>query len=108
MQAIKCPACNKFTSGNRLDCLACGSSLVPQSALPIQKIKSQQDSSAALSCPKCQSTSLSGNKKGFGLGKAVAGGLLIGGIGLLSGFFGSRKIEITCMQCGHTWDAGHR
>lgn len=60
-----------------------------------------------ISCPKCHSTQLTANKAGFGLGKAVAGGVLLGGVGLLGGFLGSRKIRITCLACGFTWEAGH-
>lgn len=54
-------------------------------------------------CPRCRSTQLTANKKGFGLGKAAAGGLLLGPVGLLSGFLGSSKVKITCLKCGYTW-----
>ncbi len=50
-------------------------------------------------CPKCGSTQLSANKKGFSGKKAVAGGILTGGIGLLAGTIGSNKIIITCLSC---------
>ena len=54
-------------------------------------------------CPKCGSDQLSANKKGFGVGKAVAGAVLTGGVGLLAGFIGSQKIYVTCLACGHQW-----
>lgn len=54
-------------------------------------------------CPRCRSTQLTANRKGFGLGKAAAGGLLLGPIGLLGGFLGSSKVKITCLKCGYTW-----
>ena len=54
-------------------------------------------------CPRCGSAQLTANKKGFGLGKAAAGGLLLGPVGLLGGFIGSSKVKITCLKCGHTW-----
>lgn len=57
-----------------------------------------------LQCPKCNSNLISANKKGFGLGKAVVGGVLTGGVGLLAGFIGSRKIYLTCLNCGHRWN----
>lgn len=57
-------------------------------------------------CPKCLSTSLAVNKKGFGLGKAVAGGLLLGPIGLLGGFWNSGKVKVTCLKCCHSWNVG--
>lgn len=58
---------------------------------------------APLRCPKCGSTYITANKKGFGLGKALVGGLLVGGVGLLAGFIGSGKIKCTCLKCGNTW-----
>ena len=39
-----------------------------------------------IKCPACRSTQITANKKGFGLGKAVVGGVLLGGVGLLGGF----------------------
>lgn len=54
-------------------------------------------------CPKCHSNQVVANKKGFGLGKSVAGGILLGPVGLLGGFLGSSKIKITCLKCGYTW-----
>ena len=54
-------------------------------------------------CPKCGSTSLSGNKKGFGVGKALVGLAITGGVGLLAGGIGANKVIVTCMNCGHTF-----
>lgn len=52
-------------------------------------------------CPRCGSPSLSANKKGFGMGKAVVGTLAFGVIGgVLAGSIGSKKIEVTCLKCG--------
>lgn len=56
---------------------------------------------AQAKCPKCGSTSLSGGKQGFGVGKAVAGAVLLGGVGLLAGGIGANKTVITCMNCGY-------
>ncbi len=61
-----------------------------------------------VSCPKCSSTSLSANKKGFSGKKAVAGAILTGGIGLLAGTIGSNKVKITCLNCGHEFSPGDR
>lgn len=58
-------------------------------------------------CPKCQSTQFSTDKKGFGLGKAAIGGVLLGPVGLLGGFVGSGNVKITCLKCGNTWKPGH-
>lgn len=57
-------------------------------------------------CPKCGSTSLSANKKGFGAGKAVAGAWLAGPVGLAAGGIGSRKLYVTCLNCGYTFKPG--
>lgn len=51
-------------------------------------------------CPRCGCTSLSGNKKGFGIGKAVVGAWAIGPIGLIAGNIGAKKVRVTCMKCG--------
>ena len=58
---------------------------------------------APLRCPRCKSSYITANKKGFGLGKALVGGVLTGGVGLLAGFIGSGKVKCTCLKCGHEW-----
>lgn len=55
----------------------------------------------SVKCPKCGSTSLSANKKGYGLGKGVVGAAVLGPYGLLAGGLGSGKIIVTCLNCGH-------
>lgn len=60
----------------------------------------------SIHCPRCGSTQVSANKKGFGVGKALAGGFLTGGVGLLAGFIGSGKVLVTCVKCGKQWKAG--
>ena len=59
-----------------------------------------------ITCPKCGSNQITANKKGFGLGKAVGGAILLGPIGLLGGAIGSRKIMLTCLNCGKQWRPG--
>ena len=102
MSTIQCPHCKKHTPAGRPECLACGASLAPPPKV-VEKVAAPPPQEFA--CPKCKSTHISGNKKGFGLGKALVGGVLTGGVGLLGGFIGSRKIENTCMQCGYAWEA---
>ena len=67
-----------------------------------QRIKRNKKNAVAC-CPKCGSTSLSANKKGFGIGKAVVGSAIIGPIGLVAGNKGAKKVRITCLNCGHQW-----
>ena len=67
------------------------------------KIASNPTQEELVRCPRCNSTQLTANQKGYGLGKGVAGGLLLGPVGLLGGFIGSKKVVITCPKCGHQW-----
>jgi ribosomal protein S27E len=64
------------------------------------------DNSRSIKCPKCGSTQLTANKKGFGLGKAAIGTLLAGPIGLAGGFLGSNNVVITCLCCGNKFKPG--
>jgi tellurium resistance protein TerD len=59
-----------------------------------------------IKCPQCGSTQITGGTKGFGLGKAAAGGILLGPVGLLGGMIGSKKTMVTCLKCGKKWEAG--
>lgn len=58
-----------------------------------------------LNCPYCGSTNintLGADKKNFSVGKATAGAILTGGVGLLAGFAGKKtgKTNFVCMNCG--------
>lgn len=59
-----------------------------------------------IKCPKCGSTQITANKKGFSGTKAAAGVIIAGGIGLAAGGIGSNKIIITCLKCGHQFKPG--
>ncbi len=59
-------------------------------------------------CPRCFSTSLSANKKGFSLGKALVGEALAGKWGLLAGSSNSNKVKVTCLKCGHEFWPGEK
>lgn len=74
-----------------------------------QKLKDrikQMDKEGIVYCPKCYSTQITSNKKGFSLGKAAAGSLIAGGV--LLGAVGKNKIEVTCLKCGNKWKAGKK
>lgn len=62
----------------------------------------------ALKCPKCQSLNIAymGNqRKSFSVKKAVAGGLLVGGIGTAAGFVGKKgQDRWHCKACGEIFD----
>lgn len=63
----------------------------------------RQQHSELMKCPRCGSTSLSGNKKGYGIGKGVIGAAVFGPIGLIAGNIGSKKVIVTCMNCGYKY-----
>jgi DNA-directed RNA polymerase subunit RPC12/RpoP len=60
----------------------------------------------SVKCPKCGSEQFAAGTKGFGLGKAAVGGVLLGPVGLLGGLFRSKKVTITCLKCAHRWFPG--
>ena len=67
-----------------------------------------QDNNVA-HCPKCGSTSLSADKKGFSTTKAIVGTLLVDPlIGVVAGSTGKNKVIVTCLKCGHQWPAGNK
>lgn len=72
-----------------------------------EKVKRNKDE-GVVCCPKCSSTSLSAHKKGFGIGKAVVGAWATGGIGLMAGNIGAKKVRVTCLNCGHQFMAGKK
>jgi hypothetical protein len=68
-----------------------------------QRIKENKRNGIAC-CPKCGSTSLASGKQGFGIGKAVLGANLISNpIGLVAGNIHSKRVDVTCLNCGHRW-----
>jgi stress response protein SCP2/tellurite resistance protein len=56
-----------------------------------------------ISCPNCHSTNIRTGQKGFGIGKAAIGGLILGPVGLLGGFIGKKQLKLTCNNCGKSW-----
>jgi len=80
----------------------------------IAERKNKAEENGLACCPKCGSTSLSANKKGFGIGKAVVGGIagvvaplgILGLMGLTAGNIGSKKVRVTCLKCGYQFKAG--
>ena len=59
-------------------------------------------------CPKCGSTSLTANKKGFSVTKGVIGLAVSPLAGAVVGSTGKNKVIVTCLKCGHQWKAGKK
>lgn len=64
---------------------------------------SQTYGGETITCTRCSSTNVRTGEKGFGLGKAAVGGLILGPVGLLGGFIGKNKLKFTCNSCGNSW-----
>jgi DNA-directed RNA polymerase subunit M/transcription elongation factor TFIIS len=106
----KCGTVNVYKSQTQ-QCSTCGDWLYqymsPQKEdIPSEDYAPNNYDPSAIHCPKCHSTQVTAQKQGFGLGKAAVGGVLTGGVGLLGGFIGSRKIYLTCLKCGHRFNPG--
>lgn len=60
------------------------------------------------SCPMCGNYStwkkVDASKKGFSVGKAAAGGILLGPVGLLGGALGKSMVAYCCGKCGFQHD----
>lgn len=59
-----------------------------------------------IACPKCKSPHVYVSEQGFGLGKAIAGVLLTGPLGLLAGAINKNKLYCQCLKCGKKWQPG--
>ena len=70
-----------------------------------QLFEQQKQFDSMAKCPRCGSTSLSGNKKGYGIGKGIVGAAVFGPLGLVAGNLGAKKVNVTCMKCGKKFKA---
>lgn len=115
-----CSFCGKQNADNAEFCGSCGkpfSTTKVDATLEYQKADLQikqlqlelerKNQQSQARCPKCGSTSLTANKKGFGVGKGAVGavigtGLLgpIGLVGAAAGGINAKKVWATCLKCG--------
>lgn len=102
MSLVKCPECGKEISDQAASCPNCGMPM-HQSTIKSTSVSLPQNNDL-LHCPKCYSTNLHVDKKGFSGGKALAGAVVAGGIGILAGTIGSQDIDVTCLKCGHKFN----
>ncbi|WP_166786302.1 zinc ribbon domain-containing protein [Dysgonomonas capnocytophagoides] len=103
MALINCSECGKQVSDKAVSCPSCGNPINQHTTTTSNGTSSLSN---MMKCPKCDSTHLTSDKKGFSGRKAVAGAVLTGGIGLLAGTIGSNKTMITCLDCGYKYKAG--
>jgi len=54
-------------------------------------------------CPKCGSTSIHVDKKGYSAGKGCCGFAVCGPLGFLFGQAGANKLRKTCLNCNNSW-----
>jgi len=101
---IKCENCNKTFKAEKLSKAPVRIDITRKQEPPV-KVKISP-ASGPIRCAKCGSEQVTANKKGFSGGKAVGGALLVGPLGILVGIHGSKKIIVTCLNCGNSWEPG--
>lgn len=101
MALINCPECVKQISDQAASCPNCG---MPRQKTVNASLSTTPKKQEVIRCPKCYSTNLHVDKKGFSGGKAFVGAITVGNLGLLAGTIGSNDILITCLKCGHKFN----
>lgn len=105
MALINCSECNREVSDKAKTCPHCGNPM--DSAILEENLSSCKiDDKEYIFCPECLSTHIHSEQKGFSGGKALAGAITVGAIGLLAGTIGSQKVKLTCLKCGCHFMAG--
>lgn len=115
-----CPKCKKTIKDGAKFCGFCGKKFTPvpkpaplpppvptpvstpvvQETVVVAPKPTVNDENVA-KCPKCGSTSLQAQKEGVKVGRAVAGALLVGPLGLAAGAIGANNVQVVCLKCGH-------
>ena len=81
----KCRVCGKEVSPSAQTCPHCG----------------EHAPAVVKRCPKCNSTRITASEgTHFGFGKAAAGALVLGPLGLLAGLLPTRSTFFKCLDCG--------
>jgi predicted RNA-binding Zn-ribbon protein involved in translation (DUF1610 family) len=74
---------------------------------PSKQVSHQSNNNSNVArCPKCGSTSITANKKGFSLAKGALGVATVGAYGVLAAGHGKNKVLVTCLNCGKQWKPG--
>jgi len=65
-----------------------------------ERINNNEDK---ITCPKCGSTQIHIDKKGYSSAKGCCGFLACGPLGFLFGQSGANKLRKTCLKCNNSW-----
>lgn len=108
--AAKCPYCGKVLNPYQREYKqnpnAFNFSPKDQAKMDARRRVVENKAAGIACCPKCGSTSITANKKGYGIGKGVIGAAAVGPIGLVAGNIGRQKVTVTCLNCGHQFKPG--
>lgn len=63
--------------------------------------------SGELYCPRCLSTNVMVDKKGFSVGKAIIGAIIWLPL-VIFGMVGRNKLRCTCLACGNKFKVGKK
>lgn len=78
--------------------------LVNQTVIETSNISTTLNSKNDVYCAKCGSSQIMATKKGFGVGKAAVGAVLLGPVGLVGGMISSNQLLLSCIKCGNQWE----
>lgn len=111
-----CRNCGRQINAGTGLCPTCGRGQQPAAPKPLSPRQQEQlairqriaenRAQGVACCPRCGSTSITANTKGYGIGKGVIGAAVVGPLGLVAGNIGRHKVLVTCLNCGHRFKPG--